>query len=376
LGTIDLNRLIFTLKNGEKTKKEKNTMKKSATKTYSILAILLLSLTSFTLLIAIEPVDGEIISMQWGQLAAYEGSGYNETEKSIADDVCEYINDLFEDDVWGSWSAVDAYWDYTDTEGIETCMVYENNASNGVSFVTNWWVGDFLCTGSSPGPFGHFWFYGDDTNVTDTSIHENANYFDGSPVTSKQYFNFIWTCANGGIYWNSENSTGTYYNITGVFYGVNATFTPPPVNNNTIYGIFDSNDDCVGMPLAWTNTSDMALNGFSSSSGSYTYIGFEANSPFMGDYLPGTSERTDNFPIAFYYAALGYQDPYYLHWDIDDSLDYASFDTYGTTFCSTDLYQGYWRHVKINEGGEDEMDLYFYCKMRVFGNGDMELPYS
>lgn len=349
-------------------------MKKSATKTYSILAILLLSLTSFTLLIAIEPVDGEIISMQWGQLAAYEGSGYNETEKSIADDVCEYINDLFEDDVWGSWSAVDAYWDYTDTEGIETCMVYENNASNGVSFVTNWWVGDFLCTGSSPGPFGHFWFYGDDTNVTDTSIHENANYFDGSPVTSKQKFNFIWTCANGGTYWN--DSSGTFDDIPEIFWGVTEEEIPEedPTNTNNIYGIFYAND-CVGMPLAWTNTSDMALDGYHSSSGSYTYIGFQANSPFMGDYLPGTSERTDNFPMAFYYAALGNQDPYYLHWDIDDSLDYASFDTYGTTFCSTDLEDGYWRRVVI-EIDDDPVELYFFCRMHVFGNGDMELPYS
>jgi len=343
-------------------------MKKSAIKTYSILAILLLSLTPSTLLMAIEPADGMIISMQWGQLAPW--GGYNATEKGFAEDVCEYINELFEDDMWGSWSAVDAYWDYTDTEGIETCMVYENNASNGVTFVTNWWVGDFFVNQSdlNPAPFGHFWFYGDDDHINDTCIHENANYFDGSPVTSKQYFNFIWTCSNGGTYWT--DSDGHFDNVTGIFYPVNATFNPPPTNTNDVYGIFDSGD-CVGMPLAWTNTSDMALNGFSSSSGSYTYIGFQANSPFMGDYLPGTAVRTDNFPMAFYYAALGYHDPYYLHWDIDDSLDYASFDTYGTTFCSTDLEDGYWRTVVING-----TDNYIFSRMRVFGNGDMELPYS
>jgi len=345
-------------------------MKTSTTfKTFSILTILLLSLTTFTHLIAIEPVDGMIISMQWGQLASY--GGYNATEKSIAEDVCDYIYDLFEDDSWGSWSTVNAYWDYTDTDGIETCMIYQNNASKGVTFVTNWWVGDFHPTplDPNPAPFGHFWFYGDDDDINDTCIHENANYFVGNPVTSKQKFNFIWTCANGGTYWT--DSEGNFDNITGVFYGVESPTNPPPTNTNDVYGIFDSNDDCVGMPLAWTNRSDMNLNGYSSSSGSYTYIGFQAISPFMGDYLPGTSERTDNFPMAFYYAALGYHDPYYLHWDIDDSLDYASFDTYGTSFCSTDLEDGYWRPVVVNN-----QTKYFFCRMRVFGNGDMELPYS
>ena len=344
-------------------------MKKSAITSFSILAILLLSLTSFTFLIAIEPVDGMIVSMQWGQLDPDWETDYPD-EKSIAEDVCDYIYDLFEDDYHGSWSTVNAYWDYTDTEGIETCMVYENNASNGVTFVANWWVGDFIFSFPPPDPFGHFWFFGDDTNVTDTCIHENANYFEGSPVTSKQKFNFIWTCANGGTYWN--HSSGTYENITGIFYPVDEPLEEDPVNTNTIYGIFDTNDDCTGMPLAWTNTSDMNLNGYSSSSGSYTYIGFQANSPFMGDYLPGTSERTDNFPMAFYYAALGNNDPYLQHWDIDDSLDFASWDTYGTSFGSTDLYGGYWRPVIV--GGNQTK--YIFCKMRVFGNSDMELPIS
>ncbi len=352
-------------------------MKKSAIKTFSILAILLLSLAPSTLLIAIEPADGMIISMQWGQLDP-DWETDNPNEKSIAEDVCDYIYDLFEDDYLGSWSTVNAYWDYTDTEGINTSMVYQNNVSKGVTFVTNWWVGDFHLTNPldlNPAPFGHFWFYGDDDDINDTCIHENANYFLGSPVTSKQKFNFIWTCSNGGTYWN--DSSGTFDDIPEIFWGVTEIPEENPVNTNDVYGIFDSNDGnaCVGMPLAWTNRSDMDIDGYYSSSGSYTYIGFQTNSPFMSDYLPGTSERTDNFPMTFYYAALGNNDPYYQHWDIDDSLDYASWDTYGSAFYSTDLYQGYWvSKVVVIE--EEEVTLHFFCSMRVFGNGDMELPYS
>lgn len=347
-------------------------MKKSKIKPFSILAMLLFSLTSSTLLMTIEPVDGMIISMQWGQLESY--GGYNATEKAIAEDVCDYIYNLFDYDYWGNWAPVNAYWDYTDTDGVETCMDYQNDASNSVTFVTNWWVGDFHLNplDLNPAPFGHFWFYGDDDDIEDTCIHENANNFEGNPVTSKQKFNFIWTCANGANYWT--DSSGNFNNITGVFYGVASPTNPPPTNTNDVYGIFDSSDSyaCVGMPLAWTNRTDMSLNGYSSSSGSYTYIGFQANSPFMGDILPGTAaESTDNFPMVFYEAALGYHDPYYLHWDIDDSLDYASWDTYGCSFTSTDLYTGYWRPVVF---GEDV--LYFFCKMQVLGNGDMELPYS
>ena len=93
----------------------------------------------------------------------------------------------------GDWAPVNAWWVYTTEDDLETCTDWQNDPSNGVSFVTNWWVGDFFADSPPPGPFGHFWFYGHNSeHIEDTRVHECATDYDTK--SSKQKFNFIWTC--------------------------------------------------------------------------------------------------------------------------------------------------------------------------------------
>jgi len=342
-------------------------MKKFAITKFSILSILLLSLTSSILLLGVESAEGVIVSMQWGHLQVINGNT-DETEKAIEEDVCDYIYNIFDNEYYDSWATVNAYWDYTDTDGIVACMGWQNDAENDVDFVANWWVGDFLPAPippdefGEPPPFGHFWFYGDADNVSDAFVDEWTTM--NGTISSKQKFNFIWTCANGGTYWT--DSSGNFNNITGIFYGAATPTSPPPQNTNDEYGFFDGGA-AVGMPLAWTNTSSMNLDGYNYNQGSYCYIGFEGSSPFMKNYLPDTQVRADNFPMAFYIYAIGPPYTQHYHKSIAESLDFASDYTYDCEFDETELYDGYWTYV-TGKG-------WFICRMRVFGNGSMILPY-
>jgi hypothetical protein len=352
----------------KKQEKEKNTMKKSAIKTCSILAILLLSLTSFTLLLGIESAEGAIVSMQWGHLAP----GYLEDERDLEEDVCDAIYSLFDDDYWGSWATVNAYWSYTDTEGIETCMDWQNDPLNGVNFVTNWWLGDYLSDNNPPpNPWGHFWFHGQADNISDTFVNECAT----SEGTSLQYFNFIWTCANG-FWWNdTQGNSDTIIGITSPNTADGPPSDPPspdPTNTNDEYGFF-YNSDAVGMPLAWTNTSGMDLDGYYSDAGSYTYIGFEGPSPFMINDLPETEDDACYFPLDFYWYALGNDNPYHYRETISESLDFTSDINFGSEFDETPFYNGYWVHLDEEDAPPGAVGWYF-CHMRVLGNGDMVLP--
>ncbi|MEM2098924.1 MAG: hypothetical protein QXU99_04160 [Candidatus Bathyarchaeia archaeon] len=114
----------------------------------------------------------------------------------------------------------------------------------------------------------------------------------------------------------------------------------------------------------------MALEGYYSSSGDYCYIGFEGMSPFMINDLPDTGVSASYFPAYFYYKALGYVNPY--HQTIHDSLDYASYITYGVAFDQTALYNGYWKFTNQSEG--DPVTGWWFCHMRVFGNTNLWLP--
>ena len=174
-------------------------------------------------------------------------------------------------------SPTNDYWTNTNN-GVDNNIL--SQTQNG-DYVTNWWVGDYapLDAGSgpspSPAPFGHFGFYGQGTDLEDKYIYGNATI--GDSTSSVQYFDFIWTCANGGIYWTNNNDG--YNRIAGINYGLNANQpnNPPsyyPLNTNTQYGTTYNGIE-VGMPYAWTGTTGMSTNGYWFSSGNYCYIGFE-----------------------------------------------------------------------------------------------------
>jgi len=314
--------------------------------------MLLLSATSFIDSFGIKPVEAADIAMHWGYLDDYDANEYGN-----ATAVCEYIAGLF--DAEGYYDE-NAYWDDTTADYVEACMEIQNDPAYGVDFVTNWWVGDFYADESiPPGPFGHFWLYGyDNDDIVDYYIRYWAT--EGGTVASKQYFNFIWSCGNGGLWWN--DNSGNYDNVSGIFYPL-PTASPVPTNTNDEYGFLYNGVSAVGMPYAWTGRVDMDIDGYNSYSGDYCYIGFEGASPFMKNNLPGISETAVNFPARFYRYLLGYDYPY-THQSVSCSLDYASYYTYGGAFSSSDLYTGYW----VPAGG------YWFCHMRVFGNGDMEMP--
>ena len=116
------------------------------------------------------------------------------------------------------------------------------------------------------------------------------------------------------------------------------------------------------MPLAWTGLSSLSANG------DYCYIGFEGPSPFMQYTFPGAYSRTDTFPKAFYYWALGNENPYHIHRSIDTSLDYAAQQTFGYQFESCRFSDGYWMYTTQPVVG------WWFSHMRVYGNDDMVLP--
>ena len=316
------------------------------------------------------------VSMQWGHLAP---SGAPPNELDAESWICDQIYWMF----YGSstLSPVNAYGTYTQLGYVVYVLQYCQSPNNNVDWATVWWVGDFLATGGNPPPFGHLGFYGEQgQNIFDRDIHKYANYYWWpppnswwQPIPSKQYFVFIWTCANGGPYW--YDSSGNWYNIAGITYPASSPFYPPPTNTNTKYGFFDNPysypPSAVGMPLAWTGTAGMSINGYNSPDyGSYCYIGWEAVSPYMVNPTGYDSLQYKWFPYYFYRYALGL-DNGPTHHTMKQSLDYVTSKILGPgyTFGNSKLYNGYWVQVT-----GDGMTGWWYCRMRVFGNGNIVLP--
>jgi hypothetical protein len=361
----------------KETKKEKNTMKKSFIASFSILAILVLSLTLLMLPIRIESAKADNLSMLWGHLNPY--MDIDEDEKALAEDVCDDIYWLFDNDAWGIWEPMNNYWLYTNDTVVEWVFDFANYGPNGVTEVTNWWVGDIHASEEyplGPDPFKHFELYGhDDTNITDLEVYDWAT----EEGDSKHTFNFIWACTSGGIYWDDPPQ---YYSIPAITEPDFSSGPPPsphpspnPTNNHTAYGFYyeDEDEGAVGMPFAWTGKSDMNLTGYYYDGGlpeGYVFIGFEGPSPFMKNILNGTSVQAADFPVLFYEQALGYHTVYYVHRKISESLDYASANTFGVDFDDSIFYNGDWYYFTYGSN----MTGWWLSRMRVLGNADRYKP--
>lgn len=126
------------------------------------------------------------------------------------------------------------------------------------------------------------------------------------------------------------------------------------------------------MPFGWTGTTSMSTDGYDSADGSYCYIGWENISPFMINPTGYNGKSYKHFPYDFYRYALGI-DNGHTHHTINQSLDYASSIVcgYGYDFDDTTLYNGYWQY---HDADGDDYDGWWYCRMRVFGNGNLSLP--
>jgi len=341
---------------------------------------MLLSLFLLTLFtgVNVNSANAAKIAMEWGHLnpALYN---YNATrysnELSWETTICTNVNSMFGGK---GWSNSNSYGASTTRNNVYNVLDNVAYPSNGVTTAATFWVGDFSHPSgvSPPSPYGYFGCYTDVPNayVIDYEIYNHATAY-GS---SKQHFTFMWTCSNGGLYWGNN---GAWQNISGVTWSASAPTNPPPSNPNTQYGynhlVGNSVYNRVGMPYAWTGTTGMSTNGYTSPSGSYTYIGWENNSPFMIDAPPAGSSSTGlqylYFVYHFYNYALGYATG--TPEKVKVSLDYAAEMTFGRissssyyTFGTSVLNVGQWSNDPYFPGFAN---YWFYCKMRVLGNGNM-----
>jgi hypothetical protein len=325
----------------------------------------LLLLTLFMSMFAVESVSATQVAREWGHLIDSDPDRPT-NEYLYEETICSQVDDKFSD---GYWDRLSNYDESTTDENVAALLEWTSSPYYDVTWSTTWWVGDFLHPGSAiPPPYGHFLCDGhpDSTNdIWDSAdVYQYATYF--GTQASKQYFTFMWTCANGGLYWTNLN--GGWQNISGVTWW--ATYPQGTPNNpNTVYGYYDYvyQTSAVGMPFAWTARNDMSLNGYTNPSGSYAYIGWENTSPYMANTPPGGYYQYIYFVYWFYNHLLGWDDNG-EHQTISDSLDYAAglVFGYGTTFPNSVLSTGQWV--------EKPADYWFWCKMRLLGNGNIVLP--
>jgi hypothetical protein len=327
-----------------------------------LLSSSLILLSAFGPTLNIAMTNARYVGVGWGHLAV-SGGQYNQTEYTWESNVTGYIDGFYP----LTWNHTDLYWTWTTSSSVNTAIQYCQNASNSVTWATNWWVGDFQAYSGSPTYYG---LIGEGGYAN--AIWPDPVYVANSP-NSKQYFNFIWTCMNAGLYWNSTNGQNNITGITKPDTNYDQSTKPPytPTNTNTKYGYINSTSDCIGMPLAWTRSSSMVTNAWTSNNvGSYCYIGFENHSPWLGDVTGYNSLYFGYFAYYFYEYALGAYDG--QHHTVRDSLNFASQNTLGVAFGSSSLYNGWWWY-NPDDMGQGSVG-WWYNRMRVFGNADLSLP--
>jgi hypothetical protein len=320
-----------------------------------------------------EPANA-MVATQWGHLA----DGYSINEYNWELQVCSQINSYF---LHSGYSSQNSYWDSSTSSNFQNSLKYAQNPVNGVDWASTFWVGDFIANSGTPRNYGLNSFQ-QGTSTTNPYLYDYDIYnYANSPRQSVQYIDFIWTCVNGGLQWNDTN--GNQFYVAGLAYPTDTPTMPAPNNPNMFYGSTNPNQLKVGVPYALTGTLDMSILGYSNSdNGSYCYIGFENDSPGFSWPVPAdwssTNYQFGYFPGFFYQYALGAEGSG-KHSTIHDSLDYASFMTFGYddnwvpyNYDSSLLNNGYWHSNNLGDG----MSGYWYCRMRVLGNSNLIFPYT
>jgi hypothetical protein len=266
------------------------------------------------------------VAVQWGYMTIA-----NTTEKNLQDALCDILNDMYPETYYHQ----DAYWDQTTGTNLygslDWCQEYAD-------WGTNFWVGDFYPSfiTSQYGSTLHHYFYGyNSDDILDYGVMQHANY----QVSSNQYFNFIWTCACGGCYWD-----------------------PGYVPGDSLYGYndFDNFTGTVGMPFGFTGTDGMSIDGYNQpDNGPYCYIGWQNTSWNIGTYANSTNPYYTNFAFFIYFvyeSLLNGVNP-----SIADSLDYASDLMWQCDYGDSTLVTGY-------TSGE------YCCHLCVLGNTNISFP--
>jgi hypothetical protein len=295
----------------------------------AIISLVLASLIAMLPVVAIPPVKAtQYLNVEWGHLAPpTEEHPLDTDELQVESWTVEDVRGLYQ---WGGWQTWNAYGQDTTGSNLYSTLSYRQNHD---VYASDFWVGDFqgVWSGYSqqwgwewtwvydpefemylyeyayvydwfPDPSlhtVHYNFYGEgNNNPSDVGI-----YIQTSWQSSRQHFTFIWTCACGNVF-------------------------PDPHNpSNYCYGFYDdfNNSEWVGMPLAWTANYYLSIDGYHDpDTSSYCYLGWNSTSLAMKTD-DGCAENYENFVDRFYSYAFDY--PY--HNTIADSLDWASWHTWG-----------------------------------------------
>ncbi len=325
-----------------------------------IFTSLLLACLLFILQYPIKSAKAINVALEWGHMR----SNYDPVERDTEATTCLIINNRFNT---AGWAAQNAYWDLTTRQNVLNTISW---CQMNTAWATSFWVGDFFPSFVQGGhwEWQEIWYFNWETWQWESywdwvwipeevyTKHYNMYGHAGDHISdidvggwtswplgySTQRFDFIWTCANGAI----KNE------ITGqLCMGYIDT---------------DNNTGLVGMAYAWTGRNDLSLDGYHfPDSVNYYYIGFENTSKPLKEYIDGTGYTYSWFPYYFYDHALGWGG---YHHTIYESLNYASQQIWGVPYDQCLLYTGYWDNYSWP-------GLSFYCRMRVFGNTNLYLPY-
>ncbi|MEM4244030.1 MAG: hypothetical protein QXP44_04445 [Candidatus Bathyarchaeia archaeon] len=333
-----------------------------------VVCALLLLFAAASSLLDVKSASALKVATQWGYLYPNPPAGEQNAEMWICDQIYWYFYNQ-------GWAPSNAWGEYTQQGYVLSVLQYCQYPYNNVDWATIWWVGDFKPDGNYPPKHRACYGY-NNQHIWDYNVYAYANYYwwpppNGrcQPIPSKQYFSFIWTCANGGLYFDSNGNTWNVTGITAPDVSVNKP-TYIPINPFTKYGYvenpYSTPPTVVGMPYGFTGTLSMSTDGYHSPSGSYCYIGWENISPFMVNPTNYNGKFYKDFVNHFYRYALGI-DYGPTHHTIKQSLDYATLMTLGIqSLDDTTLYSGYW---DPGPGG------WWYCRLRVYGNSNLILPY-
>lgn len=278
----------------------------------SLLFLLLLSLFA----VSITPVvQGTETSMIWG-------SRFSQTYEEIlaASDACNYIINHF---VWYmsyNW-VYNGYGSGTTQANVYSCTSScNNNYDHSVVFYTGHGWNLTYISGAY-----HYHVYADNSNtwaqgIQDSGIHSRT-------TGGTHYFAFIWACFQG-------NAIG-----------------------------YDHPSGGVGMPHAWTQRTNLNLDGYHNNDGtSHCWIGFKETSPPLHYSAGPYGYEYGNFVKYFYYHAT------YHKSTIRKSLNDASLWVFGVPFDQSPLWQGFTWYSP--EHGRNMTGW-----MKVYGNSWNPLPY-
>ncbi len=275
-------------------------------------------------------VNATHIGVTWGSTYLVE----TQFQEPANSDACSYISNLINGRA--NWAANNFYGASTTEYNVHyTSDAVKNNGNYDIlaTFHVGHMYPSFV---SGTRHYSYYGSQGSTNGIKDWNLYSHTG--------AKHYFTFIWSCTQADLIDIDDDGDGD------------------------VYGFYDyeNNSGVVGMPYSWTHTTSMNQNGYASpDAGSYCYISFENTSKPLSDNSEfGDDNNYGDFLKAFYYHAIVNHD------SIKTALDHATQDM-GIAgkyyFSQTWLYNGYWEYSQ-------QHGMWFFCKMRVFGNGNMVLP--